>query len=69
MSTILDNEVWNPDPKIGSVEEGGDGSHQYQDYQLSHIQMLYGRPPNYQIRKNFEDRHFPLLYLQIYEQQ
>jgi len=43
MSTILDNEVWNPDPKIGSVEEGGDGSHQYQDYQLNYLSQGLAR--------------------------
>ena len=32
MSTIIDNEVFNQDPKIGSVEDGGDGSHPYQDF-------------------------------------
>ncbi len=33
MSTIVDNEVWNNEPKIASNETGGDGSHSYQDDQ------------------------------------
>ena len=43
MSTILDNEVWNPDPKIGSVEEGGDGSHPYQDLQMQYLSQGLAR--------------------------
>ena len=43
MSTILDNEVWNPDPKIGSVEEGGDGSHSYQDLQMQFLSQGLAR--------------------------
>ena len=43
MSTILDNEVWNPDPKIGSVEEGGDGSHSYQDLQMQYLSQGLAR--------------------------
>ena len=37
MSTILDNEVFNQDPKIASVDDGGDGSHRYQDLQLHYL--------------------------------
>ena len=37
MWTILDNEVFNQDPKIASVEDGGDGSHRYQDLQLHYF--------------------------------
>jgi len=43
MSTILDNEVWNPDPKIASTENGGDGSHPYQDYQLNYLSQGLAR--------------------------
>ena len=43
MSTILDNEVWNPDPKIASSENGGDGSHPYQDYQLNYLSQGLAR--------------------------
>ena len=37
------NEVWNPDPKIGSVEEGGDGSHSYQDLQMQYLSQGLAR--------------------------
>ena len=43
MSTILDNEVWNPDPKIASTKNGGDGSHSYQDYQLNYLSQGLAR--------------------------
>ena len=43
MSTIIDNEVWNPDPKIASTENGGDGSHPYQDYQLNYLSQGLAR--------------------------
>ena len=43
ISTILDNEVWNPDPKIASVEDGGDGSHPYQDLQMHYISQGLAR--------------------------
>ena len=43
MSTILDNEVWNPAPKIASTENGGDGSHPYQDYQLNYLSQGLAR--------------------------
>ena len=43
MSTILDNEVFNQDPKIASVEDGGDGSHRYQDLQLHYLSQGLAR--------------------------
>ena len=43
MSTILDNELWNPDPKIASTQNGGDGSHPYQDYQLNYLSQGLAR--------------------------
>ena len=43
MSTILDNEVWNPDPKIASVDDGGDGSHPYQDLQMHYLSQGLAR--------------------------
>ena len=43
MSTILDNELWNQDPKIASVESGGDGSHRYQDLQLYYLSQGLAR--------------------------
>tara|TARA_A100001035_G_scaffold72928_1_gene55898 strand:- start:63 stop:1487 length:1425 start_codon:yes stop_codon:yes gene_type:complete len=43
MSTILDNEVWNNESKIGSSENGGDGSHPYQDYQLNYLSQGLAR--------------------------
>ena len=43
MSTILDNEVWNQEVKIGSSENGGDGSHPYQDYQLNYLSQGLAR--------------------------
>ena len=43
LSTIIDNEVWNPDPKIASTENGGDGSHPYQDYQLNYLSQGLAR--------------------------
>ena len=43
MSTILDNEVWNNSTKIGSNENGGDGSHQVQDYQLNYLSQGLAR--------------------------
>ena len=43
ISTILDNEVWNPDPKIASAEDGGDGSHPYQDLQMHYISQGLAR--------------------------
>ena len=33
MSTIIDNEVHNNTPTIASVDDGGTGTHQYQDLQ------------------------------------
>ena len=43
MSTILDNEVFNQDPKIASVDDGGDGSHRYQDLQLHYLSQGLAR--------------------------
>ena len=43
MSTILDNEVWNNSTEIGSNENGGDGSHQFQDYQLNYLSQGLAR--------------------------
>ena len=43
MSTILDNEVFNQDPKIASVDDGGDGSQRYQDLQLHYLSQGLAR--------------------------
>ena len=43
MSTIVDNEVWNNEPKIASTETGGDGSHPYQDYQKYYLSQGVAR--------------------------
>ena len=43
MSTILDNEVFNQDPKIASVDDGGDGSHPYQDLQMHYLSQGLAR--------------------------
>ena len=43
MSTILDNEVWNNSTKIASNENGGDGTHQIQDYQLNYLSQGLAR--------------------------
>ena len=43
MSTILDNEVWSNDSEIASIENGGDGSHPYQDYQLNYLSQGLAR--------------------------
>ena len=43
MSTILDNEVFNKDHKIASVDDGGDGSHRYQDLQLHYLSQGLAR--------------------------
>ena len=43
MSTIVDNEVWNNEPKIASTETGGDGSHPYQDTQKFYLSQGLAR--------------------------
>ena len=43
MSTIVDNEVWNNEPKIASTGDGGDGSHPYQDYQKYYLSQGVAR--------------------------
>ena len=43
MSTIVDNEVWNNEPKIASTETGGDGSHPYQDNQKYYLSQGLAR--------------------------
>tara|TARA_S200000501_G_scaffold36969_1_gene30481 strand:- start:1300 stop:2730 length:1431 start_codon:yes stop_codon:yes gene_type:complete len=43
MSTIVDNEVWNNEPTIASTENGGDGSHPYQDDQKYYLSQGLAR--------------------------
>ena len=43
MSTIVDNEVWNNEPIIASIETGGDGSYSYQDNQKYYLSQGLAR--------------------------